>query len=302
MAKGNPEELIISGCEAACSNIYQEDKIWSRYSNDKVDVGEELARVIRTLFKAVPLSKALNALSVGSSAEPQFRILETAFRAGLYLLDLDDEALCIVKDRIKRQYTHHVTTIKGDYNKFFADSGRTESFLKTKLGNKKMDLITLHHSLYYSKADAWADIFKNLYRAVLAPTGAIHAVLMTPISDNEYSTTWLYNYFVNKFFNHRNDQDLMIFGDKLKKIPAFKKAQICVKTHHVNFFVEDFAKFMKVIWMVLLYPNVHKFTSGQMHEIAEFVYNKFWKNKRPLVQEQHHLIIYRGLNFKGLSR
>jgi hypothetical protein len=48
----------------------QQDKIWSRYSRDKVDIGETLAQVLRTLSKALPLGRPLRALSVGSSTEP----------------------------------------------------------------------------------------------------------------------------------------------------------------------------------------------------------------------------------------
>jgi len=47
------------------------DEIWSQYSSDKPDIGENLAKVIRTLDKALPLSVAIRALSIGSSVEPQ---------------------------------------------------------------------------------------------------------------------------------------------------------------------------------------------------------------------------------------
>ncbi|MBU1894235.1 MAG: class I SAM-dependent methyltransferase, partial [Candidatus Omnitrophica bacterium] len=101
------EKMIKRGIKIADSKMYQENKIWARYSNDKVDIGEELAKVIRTLNKELSLTKPMRALSVGSSAEPQFRILETAFRGGLYLLDVEKEALDIVNERLRRQYTGH---------------------------------------------------------------------------------------------------------------------------------------------------------------------------------------------------
>jgi len=292
--------MIESGIKVADYNIYQADKIWSRYSNDKVHIGEELASVIRTLSKALPLSKTMRALSIGSSAEPQFRILETAFKGGLYLLDVERAVLDIVKERIQRQKTGHVKTILGDYKKVFLNPGRSENFLNARLDGIKTDLITLHHSFYYCEETMWSSLFDNLYRNILAPTGAMHAVLMTAEDDNQYTTTWLYNHFVGKFFGHRNNQDLLKFKKELEKIPLFKKAQVLSRTDHVQFFTADFEKFMAVIWMVLLHPVVHNYSPAQREEITEFVYKKFWREKRPLMQAQDHLVVYRGIDFKGL--
>ncbi len=123
------KKMIEAGLKAGCLKLNQQDKIWSRYSNDKVDIGEELAGVIRVLSKELPLSCKIRALSIGSSAEPQFRILETAFSGGLYLLDIEKEALDIVDERLKRQGTGHVTAINGDYNKIFLDTEETKGFL-----------------------------------------------------------------------------------------------------------------------------------------------------------------------------
>ncbi len=50
--------------------MYQQDKVWARYSNDKVDVGDTLTTTLRTLSKALPLEAPLTALSIGSSTEP----------------------------------------------------------------------------------------------------------------------------------------------------------------------------------------------------------------------------------------
>ena len=49
------EERTRLGLRAAGSHMYQQDKVWSRYSNDKVDIAGTLARVLRTLTKALPL-------------------------------------------------------------------------------------------------------------------------------------------------------------------------------------------------------------------------------------------------------
>lgn len=294
-------KIIECGLKAACSKICEEDKIWSRYSHDKVDIGEELARVIRTLSKAFPLTKPLRAFSIGSSAEPQFRILETAFRGGLYLLDLDKAALDIVKERVRRQHTDHVTLIPGDYKKSLLGARNARRFLKAKLDGEKVHLVTMHHSLYYSRAEEWTDIFSNLWELILAPKGAIHAVLMSSRSDDDRTTTWLYNHFAGKFCGCYNDQDLVAFGKEIRRSAQFKKAQIYATTHNVRFYVDDFAKFMAVVWMILLYPDVHKYTLRQREKITEFVYEKFWIKKRPLVQAQDHLAIYRGIGFNGLA-
>ena len=294
------KKIIKLGLKVANSKISQEGKIWSRYSRDKVDTGETLAKVIRTLSKAFALSKDMSALSIGSSNEPQFRLLETAFRRGLYLFDIEKEALDIVRERIHRQCTDHVQTILGDYNKFFLDSRQTARFLKSRLDGQKMDLITLHHCLYYCQQPNWNVLLENLYRQILAPKGAIHAVLMAAESKERYTTGWLYNHFAGKFFGHHNDQNLQRFKRELQNNHFFKKAQILTRRSRIRFFVDDFEKFMAVIWMILLYPGVHPYNLQQRKEIVEFSYNNFWKKKRPLIQLQDHLVIYRGLGVKGL--
>jgi len=293
-------KIIESGLRAADRNMCDQDKIWSRYSHDKVDVGEVLAKVIRTLNVALPLNLSLRALSIGSSDEPQFRILETAFRGGLYLLDINNCALDVVRERIRRQHTDHVITIKDDYNRVFLNDRSRGYFFKRKLNNKKVHLVTLHHSLYYCIECDWLNIFTGLYTGLLAPKGAVHAVLMSSGGAHEFTTTWLYNHFAGKFFGVHNDQDLRKFKKKLSGAPAFKKAQIYRRTNRVYFDVDDFAKFMAVVWMILLYPNVHKYSLAQREEITEFVYKKFYKKHKFLIQEQDHLVVYKGIKFRGL--
>ncbi len=128
----------------------------------------------------------------------------------------------------------------------------------------------------------------------------MHIVLMAAESDNEYTTTWLYNHFVGKFFGYRNDQCLLKLKKEFKKDKLFNDTQILSRTNNVHFFADDFAKFMAVIWMILLYPSVHNYSPAQKEEITEFVYKRFWKNKKPLIQSQDHLALYRGIDFKGL--
>jgi hypothetical protein len=140
----------------------------------------------------------MTALSIGSSNEPQFRILESAFRGGLYLLDIEQAALDVVRERTARQHSPHVRTVWGDYRVLLGDRRSTAAFRAEHLDNRRMTLITLHHSLYYSPQASWQSLIANLYQAVLArspadgPSGAIHAVLMASRSRSETTTTWLY--------------------------------------------------------------------------------------------------------------
>ena len=292
--------MIRSGVQVSDSLMSRQDKIWSRYSHDKVDIGETLAKVLRTLGKAAPLIRPLRALSIGSSNEPQFRILQTAFQGGLYLLDIEEEALAAVRERARRQDTKNVFTVIDDYNRIFSSPGKTRDFFKSKLHGKKLDLITLQHSMYYCQESKWGDLVRGLYKKLLAPAGAMYCVLMASKSGDPSTTTWLYNHFAKKFCGHTNDQDLAQFARALRKDPAFKGAQVLSKTSRVKFFVDDFQEFMAVVWMILLYPHVHRYTLDQRREIAEYVYVNFFEKKKPLFQDQDHLAIYRGVPFKGL--
>ncbi|MBN1278318.1 MAG: class I SAM-dependent methyltransferase [Chlorobium sp.] len=292
--------LIEAGLRSADAMMMDEDKIWSMYSDDKVDIGERLARVIRTLSRANSLTKPLRALSIGSSIEPQFRILESAFRGGLYLFDIDASAMATIRERAIRQHTPHVAAITGDYKEVFLDPAEVDRFFNDTLKKRKLDLVTLHHSLYYCEEDSWVGLFDNIRRRLLATRGAIHAVLMASSSSNRKTTTWLYNHFAGKYFGVCNNQSLVMLKRQLEALPVFRNAQILLDTSEVKFFVDDFEKFMKVVWMILLYPDVHRYDDRQKEEIVTFVYDTFWKMKQPLLQLQHHLVIYRGLDFRGL--
>lgn len=295
MLKADDKKLIERGLEVADLKMYQEDKIWSRYSNDKVDIGEELAGVIRTLFKAEPLSKKLRCLSIGSSDEPQFRILETAFRGGLYLLDIDSDALDLIRERVIRQRTDHVYTLRRDYKKNFLNEERAKDLLRRSLHGKRTDLVTMHHSLYYCDEKDWGDIAVNLYRHILSRRGAMHFVLMAANSDVRESTSWLYEHFVGKYFGLKNHQSLRQFAKDIGGNRVFGNARIKLRTNKVYFYVDDFEKFMAVVWMIMLYPDVHSYTLAQKEEITEYVYKRIWKKKRPLVQFQDHLAVFRGV-------
>ena len=294
--------LIEAGVRSAHSLMMDEDDIWSRYSNDKTDIGEHLAGVIRTLSAALPLTRKLRALSIGSSSEPQFRILETAFMGGLYLLDIDPQALETVRKRVTRQDIRHVRMITGDYNQLLRQPQSAKTVVRESLDNRKLDLVTMHHSLYYCGMDDWLPLFCNIRKHLLARAGAIHAVLMSPDSRDPHTTSWLYNQFAGRYFGITNDQSLPALKRQLEKHPEFRDTKIILKSSRVRFFVEDFEKLMKVVWMVLLYPGVHDYSDTQKEEIVSFVYDNFFLKKQPLFQKQHHLILYRGINLPASAR
>src|SRR5262245_49785536 len=300
------EERTALGLRAAGGHLFRQDKVWSRHSNDKVDIAGALARVLRTLAKALPLDQPLTALSIGSSNEPQFRILESACRGGLYLLDIEDAALEVVEERIRRQDTPHVRLVRGDYREVFRDEASMLRFRHEHLGDQRLALITLHHSLYYSPQSFWHGLLSNLYQHLLAaepgpgPSAAIHAVLMASRSDDPTSTTWLYNHFAGRFFGHHNDQDLRACAAELAADSRFAGAQILTRSSRIEFFVDRFEEFMAVVWMILLHPSVHQFIEDQQREVVEWVYANLWSRGQPLVQIQDHAVIYRGTGISGL--
>src|SRR5262249_29772977 len=79
-----PKSLRLElGRRAADSPMVRQDKVWSRFSNDKADIAEELLNVLSDLYRALPPRTPLRGLSLGCSSEPQFRILEPACQGGL---------------------------------------------------------------------------------------------------------------------------------------------------------------------------------------------------------------------------
>jgi hypothetical protein len=296
------QERYTLGLRAAAGHMYQQDKIWSRYSNDKVEIARTLMRVMRTLDKALPLEQPLCALSIGSSNEPQFRILESAFRGGLYLLDIEGAALAVVDERVRRQNTPHVKTLRGDYRALLRDDEAIRHFRAQQLDGRRLTLITLHHSLYYCPRASWQGLLTGLFEHLLEARGgsAIHAVLMASRSDDPMTTTGLYNHFAGKFFGCHNDQDLEACAIDLRGAAPLAKAQVLSESSRVEFFVADFEQFMAVVWMILLHPNVHQFSTDQQREVIDFVYGQLWSRGHPLVQVQDHLVIYRDLNLPGL--
>ncbi len=286
--------LIETGVRAADAQIFQQNKIWTRYSDEKADIAAGLMSIMRRFGQTLPTNKPLRALSIGCADEPQFRLLEAGFRGGLYLYDRDRAALQVIEERIDRQHIAAVHPVFGDYLTDFRDPQTASASLQRKLGGERFDLITLHHSLYYSEPDQWPALIEALIEAVLEPDGIIHIVLMSPADERLGSTTCLYNYFAKRFFGHKNEQDLLQLKQDLKTLDLPGETEFAFEPREVRFFVDDFEKFMAVIWMIMLYPDTHDYSLEQRREITAYVRDTFWRDRRPLLQIQDNLTIYRG--------
>ncbi|WP_419910778.1 hypothetical protein [Hoeflea sp.] len=286
--------LIERGLQVAESRIFRQNKIWARHADEKPDVAASLMRTIRELHRRLPPDRDLSALSIGSGDEPQFRLLEATFQNGLCLYDLDAAALAVVRERIERQMIERVTLAQGDFNNDFRDADAAELALAAKLGGRRFDLLTLHHCLYYSDASNWPGLISALYESVLAPSGAMHMAMMSAREDREGTTTWLYNHFTEKFFGSGTNQDLLLLEDDLAAHPSFKNAQILSESSEVRFWVDNFERYMAVVWMIMLYPDGHRYTVDQRVEIIEFVIQRFWRPRRPLVQVQDYLTVFKA--------
>src|SRR5262249_6548683 len=159
-------------------------------------------------------------------------------------------ALGVINERIRRQSLTHVFPLRHDYTEIFLDRDRTRRFLQEDLGGRRLDLVAFEHSLYYCAADQWRALLHNVLSGLLAPTGAIHAVMMSASAKDPATTTWLYNHFAGKFFGHRNDQDLRAFARAADRGGMLGAVQILTKTDRVRFFVDDFRALMSVVWMI----------------------------------------------------
>ncbi len=287
------DSLIERGLDAANYNIFEQNRIWARYASEKPDVAASLMRTIRAIHMRMKEERDLSALSIGAGNEPQFRILQSAFQQGLSLYDIDGAALATLQERQARQMLENVRLVQGDYTIDFRDAAAAECARDALFEGRRQDLVTLHHSLYYSKATTWPGLVKALYDEVLAPNGAIHAVMMSARETRPHTTTWLYNTFAKRYFGASTDQDLLGLRQELRDVHALKDCEISAETRQVRFWVDDFDLFMAVVWMILLYPHAHDYTLEQRIEITEFVIENFWIPKRPLVQTQDYVTLHK---------
>jgi hypothetical protein len=84
-----PDSWLEQGLAAADWTLHVQDRIWSRNSHDKVDIGMRVSRLLRPLYGRMAPGEPLRTLSIGCGYEPQFRLLQGASDGGLYLLDID---------------------------------------------------------------------------------------------------------------------------------------------------------------------------------------------------------------------
>ena len=292
-------DRIAAGRRAARAPIHRQDEVWSTHSSDKPDIGTKLMVVLRRLHKELSDRTTLRALSVGSSTEPQLPILEAACRAGVTLLDIDGDALAQVRTEVGTRHPGDperdgVTTVRADLNDVLADREAATAFRRTHLHGRYQHLVTFHHSLYYAPRPTWDALIDATCHALLTPTGAVHAVLMSATATESDTTTALYDRWAGEFFGARNEQDLDAFGRDLRRSAVLgDDVSVRTATSIVRFDHDDFEAFMEVIWMILLHPQVHRFTPKQLDEVTEAVYTDLWSRHRPLVQHQDHLMIER---------
>ena len=121
--------------------------------------------------------------------------------------------------------------------------------------------------------------------------GVIHCVMMASQSASEYTTSGLYNDIAFRYCQHVNDQDLAKLELILQEQVLFHSAELDLVTTQVQFKSADFEAFMAVVWMILLYPQVHQYDSEQREAIVRKIYNTYFVETRPLIQQQDHLVI-----------
>lgn len=288
---GDRERMIQQGIDAGEADMCREDRIWSEYSSDKVDISRVLMQVIGDLHRSRPPEQRMRALSLGSGPEPQFQILQSAFSGGLFLVDIDGQPLARLRRDVRNRCIDNVVTIRGDYTQLLSSHDACSEFLDGKLEGQGLDLITMHHSLYYCPVSSWRDLFSGMTAVLLKDGGAIHAVMMSPSCRERNTTAWLYQHFAGEFLHRSNDQDLAAFGRENSAGWERWGWSVEVATHRVRFFVKDFRKLMSVVWMILLYPEENSFDPDQRREITEYVYREFWIPGEPLYQLQDHLVL-----------
>ena len=183
--------------------------------------------------------------------------------------------------------------MQGDFCRDFENEAVAAQTMELILGGRKLDLVTLHHCLYYCDAQDWPGLIKAIYESVLAPQGAMHMVMMSAREKRPGTTTWLYNHFAGMFFGPKSDQDLLQLRTTLLGDPVMKGCRIDRETREVEFWVDDFEAFMSVIWMILLYPHGHDYSLEQRIEITEFVIEHYWRPGRPLIQTQDYVTVHK---------
>lgn len=294
-------ELIEAGLRSAEIGLDAQNRIWCEHSDEKLDDGRGLMSALRVLHRLVPVAKALSGLSIGSSEAPQLPLMQAVCQEHLLLYDIDRLALERLEERLKRQFLTHVVPVVGDYTIDFHDHDAARTTLRDKLSGRGMDLVILHHSLYYTHVKSWPALIQALYDVVMAPRSILHAVMMSATATGEQTTTALYNRFVGRFFGQATDQDLVAFGKSLQSQPGLEAAVVGQSTREVRFWVDDFHDFMAPVWMIMLHPQVFAYSLQQRREITAYMLETFWRPKRPLIQVQDYLTLIKGAGPEGLG-
>ena len=272
MSRLTAAQLERIALDAGRTRMYQQDKVWSRYSSDKVDIAATLGQrgphaVPRAAARdaASPRSRSARATSRSSAS------WRRSFPDGLYLLDIEEAALDVVAERIARQRTRHVTPDPRRLPRSSSPTTRARGASAPQRPRRPAHdaghaapLALLRAAQSRGAASSIASTARCWRRRRgPGPSAAIHAVLMASRSDDPRSTTWLYNHFAGRFFGRHNDQDLRACARELRRDPAFAGRRCVTKSSRVEFFVDDFEQFMAVVWMILLHPNVHASRSTQ---------------------------------------
>lgn len=287
-------DLIDAGLKAATLGLRDQVKLWERHTDEKADVARDLMRGVKALLRECAPDQRLRTLSIGSSEEPQFQLLHALSDGGLWLYDCDPAALGALKTRIERSLLNDVHLVQGDYLQDFNSDRAAEATLQDRLGGVPFDLVTLHHALYYSRPEDWPDLVRALCNQVLSAPGRMHLALMSSTTKRPYSTTWLYNRFAEKFCGTRNTQNLLDLPARVKARPGGGDLYFSACSSAVRCRLERFEDLMAVVWMIMLYPQVHDFSTDQRVEITEFVLDEFWLPGRDLVQVQDYVTITRS--------
>ena len=280
-------ELLEAGLAAAKLSLRDQVKTWEYYTDEKADVARNLMRVVKALVANLPTDHPFRSLSIGSSDEPQFKLLHALSDGGLWLYDKDPDALNVVGTDVERHMLNDVHLVAGDYLEDFRNNTSAQSTLRTKLGCVPFDLITLHHALYYGEPQLWPRFMVLLKSYVLSTPGAIHLAMMSSSTDQPYTTTWLYNRFAMKFIGVSNFQDLLLLPNQVNGITD--DLHFSTQSSATQFRPREFKEMMAVVWMIMLYPHVHNFDPDQRTEITEFVLEEFWLPGRDLVQIQDYV-------------
>lgn len=280
-------DLLADGLASAEVSLREQVKTWEHYTDEKADVARSLMHCVKSILPQMPVNHAFRTLSIGSSEEPQLKLLHALSDGGLWLYDKDPDALDAVDAIVRRHMLNNVNLEVGDYLNDFRSGEAARETIASKFNGVQFDLITLHHSLYYCEPAIWPELLSRLNTYALSKPGALHVALMSSSTDQPYTTTWLYNRFARKFFGVSSEQNLLKLPEQMQK--TAQDLSFSTSSSATRFRPTSFRELMAVVWMIMLYPDIHEYDLEQRMEITEFVFDEFWQPRRDLVQIQDYL-------------